>query len=318
MAKATSTKSKKRTTEATSSEADATELLAPAEAPHVDDDSGARYSWALLAGRVAPATEEDLQLFSLRRPGDLLRLDGREVSSEKILSDGRVWLGLIVDFADLGNEAIARVFGFRLGLLRSFHTELSRLRMLVARREANRDGGDAQTLAVGLANDFAVALRPRYAQRRAALIAAASNDTSALGRVLALPPAEVADDKLPGAVRDLVALISAFIDRGDAVGSRTRIRGFSPADAEALGRLADGLEDAIELRDRPDGMGPVEQRTLDTQDGVCLALMEQLFDLFEGASGATAVPKLVPNATRGWFNRRAKLAREAALKYSGQ
>ena len=153
-----------------------------------------------------------------------------------------------------------------------------------------------------LVDDLAQSLRGRYVQRRAALLGAVANEPDLTAKVARLPDGRVAPEKLPAAVAALVTLVEDLSSRSDVVGERVRARGFSERDNVTLGDEALRLHEALALRNAPGGTA-VDPKLLDAQDGVCLTLMAQLLDTFDGAAEVPGVPRLVPIATRRYFAR---------------
>lgn len=290
---------------------------APAEAPVAPEGAApdaslpepvappAKYTWAVLGARIASPSEDDQRLYGVRRSVGELRDAGRQIGSDRVLTDGLRWLGQLVDFLHAEPNPGALVFGFHPGLVRVFHAELRSLRALVARRDGGVDAAaSAQAGVAALVDDLAQSLRGRYVQRRAALLGAVANEPDLTAKVARLPDGRVAPEKLPAAVAALVTLVEDLSSRSDVVGERVRARGFSERDNVTLGDEALRLHEALALRNAPGGTA-VDPKLLDAQDGVCLTLMAQLLDTFDGAAEVPGVPRLVPIATYGYFRRSA-------------
>ena len=258
---------------------------------------------SVLGARIASPSEDDQRLYGVRRSTGELRDAGRQIGSDRVLTDGLRWLGQLVDFLHAEPNPGALVFGFHPGLVRVFHAELRSLRALVARRDGGVDAAaSAQAGVAALVDDLAQSLRGRYVQRRAALLGAVANEPDLTAKVARLPDGRVAAEKLPAAVAALVTLVEDLSSRSDVVGERVRARGFSERDNVTLGDEALRLHEALALRNAPGGTA-VDPKLLDAQDGVCLTLMAQLLDTFDGAAEVPGVPRLVPISTRRYFAR---------------
>jgi len=310
MTKAAAPKKSRKTADAAPADGTApAEGLAPVEAlaaPVAEapvESVPAKYTWATIGARVASPTEDDQRLFGVRRTVTELREAGRQIGSDRVLTDGLRWLGQLVDFLHDVPGATGLVFGFQPGLVRVLHAELRTLRALVAQRTSKAEAAEQYQAGVkALVDDLGQSLRGRYTQRRAALLGAVANEVDLTAKVSRLPDARVMADKLPGAVAALVSLIEDLSSRSDTVGERVRARGFSERDNGTLGDEAIRLHEALELRNAPQGAS-VDPKILDAQDGVCLTLMGHLLEMFDGAAEQPGVPRLVPIATRGYFGR---------------
>ncbi len=304
MTKPAAPKKPRKTADAAASEpAPSTSVAAEPVVETPIEEVPAKYTWATLGARVASPTEDDQRLFGVRRTVTELREAGRQIGSDRVLTDGLRWLGQLVDFLHAEPNPSSLVFGFHPGVVRVLHAELRTLRALVAQRTAKTEAaGQYQAGAKALVDDLGQSLRGRYTQRRAALLGAVANDVELTAKVSRLPDARVAVDKLPGAVAALVTLIEDLSSRSDTVGERVRARGFSERDNVTLGDEAIRLHEALELRNAPQG-ALVDPKILDAQDGVCLTLMGHLLEMFDGAAEQPGVPRLVPIATARFFGR---------------
>lgn len=267
------------------------------------------YGWAEVVRRAKPPTDSELALYSVQVAPDLLRIEGARISSDRILTDALRWSGQLIDFttsapADLQRE----VRGFSLGLLRVFVAEGHRLYEMNQRFQAAKSVRKAGARIDQAAATSSRKLAQAYRRQLVVTIKSAAQQDGAILRSVA--EAQGALD-LSAALHALVALTRTLTAAAASlVGQRLILGGVDDAYLGTIETLATQAADNGTRITGPKKSTPVSQGELDVQDGICLALMDQLLLLFDAAHAINPkIPALIPIATRLYFGSRKSVAK---------
>lgn len=259
------------------------------------------YGWVEVARRAKPPTDGELALYAVQVAPDLLRIEGARVASDRILTDALRWSGTLLDFtANAPADLVREVRGFSLGLLRVFVAESHRLYEMNQRfqtaQSARKAGARVDQAAATSTRKLAQSYRRQLV---AVLKSAAQQDGTTLRRVAEAQGAL----EQSAALHALVALARELMaDKASAAGQRLILGGVDAAYLGTITTLATQAADSGTRITGPKKSTPVSQGELDVQDGLCLALMDQLLLLFEAAHAINPkIPALLPIATRRYF-----------------
>jgi len=277
--------------------------------------AGATHTWEALVKAVPEPTPAHLELFALRTPPAALIERGSHIRSEKILTDMVRLCGVAAEFYLKATEAQRRLLlGFSSALLSvTVHSGVKLGGMVgdrgatVDEREANRaadmttaattyregmDERDRLATALEIAVDGELTLETRFDSARGRVTDHPTLTTSLLALVKFARGLLL--DKASHAGRQLVegGLTEAGLDETTALAARVKSSG-----ANATGARTQGAFSKAEI---------------DLQDGVCLAYLERIMKVWNGAHERDpSVPQLLPIATRRMFSPTRKRAAEA-------
>jgi hypothetical protein len=271
----------------------------------------ARYTWVELKKRIGEPSAEELEVYAVHVPDEELVKAGATVKSQRLLTDGRRWLGQLWPYwSKLSADDKQNILGFSDARLRVT------LAHFLALDSAIRSNESAPNVAIDHARVVAEAdARYRKGQREreafaAALRGAVTSDASIAAQLAAAnTPATNASD-LAATLRNLAALALAAVGPTSNAARALRADGFTDARIEALSTLAGEL-DRDASRGGAGGARPVSQAEIDRLDGVCIAHMQHIRSVFRTAKKSDPrVPTLQAIATRSvfWTGRRAKAA----------
>jgi hypothetical protein len=274
----------------------------------IEATTEARFNWPDVTRRIGAPSNDDIGLYAVREtPTDLVER-GRQIRSEKILTDYLRWLGQIAD--DLAHAGASKTIpGFSLGMLRVAASDGQRLRNVTQELETSsgsRAAEDASTSGDAKAQ-FELGLGRRDALR-AALRVAAENAAGRDKVAVAYGTAKNAT-KLKTALNALVAIARSWMKSGGNAAERLEAGGVTSALLAETERLARTIQDTGDRASGARTTSEVSQRDLDIQDGICLVHMEHLIEMFGVAYASNpTVPHLVPIATRSYFGHRSAKA----------
>ena len=272
----------------------------------VDATQEATTTWPDVLRRLGPPTADDLELYSITETPKQLAKRGREIRTSKVLTDLVRWLGQIADYT-ARTRSTSAIVGFDLGMARVAAADGSKLQDMLA----TFDGAARAQSATKSANTTsAESALDRGSEERDALAASlqaafASNPAGRAETAAAYGTAKLAPD-LAAALGALEKIARREVDKKTVAGKRL-VRGGVTADyLKGVTALAKEVADAGTRAKGARSTGEVTQADLDTQDGRCLAQMEQWIPLFDAAHARdTRVPKLVPISTLSYFGKRA-------------
>lgn len=270
------------------------------------------YAWAEVVRRAKAPTDTEQALYAVRIAPDLLRREGIKIASDRILTDALRWSGTLVDFvASAAPELVRGVRGFSPGLMRVFVAEAYRLYELNQRFQADRSASRASAKVDKAAASSSRKLAQSY---RRQLFEAIKGAAQQEGTILSRLAAAAGATELRAVMQALVTLARELIaDQSSPVSQRLTLGGVDAAYLTTVESLAEQTGATGTRVTGPKKSVPVSQGELDVQDGVCLALMDQLLVLFEVARAIDPrVPALVPNATRRYFGGYRQTAKVAA------
>lgn len=263
------------------------------------------YTWENLLAVVPEPTDEQRALYAvLTDPDDLIE-SGTRIRSEKILTDLVHWGGQVAEFMPKATPAQKKLLlGYSEAFFRVAVHDGAKLRTMLASRGGNVD--DRETKRAGLisaaAKSFAEGLDERDRLSNA-LVGLCAYDATLRER-LDMAKGTVGDAAaLTRALRALVELgRSLLADPKSTVAQQLAEGGVDEAELKLIEGVADEVSDSAANADGARAQGAVTQADLDLQDGICLAHMERLRKIFNGAHDRDpVVPNLVANATRRIF-----------------
>lgn len=279
----------------------------PAPAAEPSDIAPApTHSWEDLVAAHGRPTAEDRELFGVTLPAAALVEVGAKIGSSRVLTDLLRFCGQIHDDQERTGGARA-VLGFSEEYYRVIIDDGAKLaQMFERRRRGARETGTAARAEEATLQRRTISLRQTYDQLHAALDHATRGEPALSTRVAACFTRAESPELLVPAAESLAKLANEVIGDGTSVLARRLAKGGITADkVEAFAAEAKGLTVLVNRGAGP-RVGPaVTQRDLDLQDGICVAHMQALVDLFGAAREADpSVPNLVPIAARSLFGRR--------------
>lgn len=272
-----------------------------------------KYTWEALRKHIGDPTDEERRIFAEPIAVAELVRDGASVRSERILTDGLRWLGLLwVYWSKLTPEEKQRVRGFSDGRLRVSLAHFLALRQALERNRAVASRAASHARAVAEAEE-----RYRRGQwtRRQLTVALGESFSGhpALAAALAAADAKAKDAKqLSKTLRDLVAIGRSALASDPVLAEALRADGVDDAYLSSIEQLSADLE--VDAGDRGvAGEAPVSQSEIDRLDGLCLAAMRRMRRVFALHKKVDPrVPALAAIATRTVFGGRT--AQSAARK----
>lgn len=272
----------------------------------------ARYTWPDILRRAGDPTREETDLFTPRRAAEDLVRAGRQIRSDRIVTDVLRWAGIVLDFWDSASAAQRSIVaGYHPGLLRVLVHKAHELHQLLQRQNEQTSARDATAQHdAALAAETLDRARKLRAQLRAVLRSAARVAPSELSFEQVDAVFGPASDafSIAASLRQLADLATSVLSRRDsAAARRLTAGGIGPEYLQHVRSVADELDTAGARTSSARIRTDVAQSTLDRLDGECLALMEDLRELFEAAHAIDpAVPRLIPVATRSHLKKDAK------------
>lgn len=266
---------------------------------------GATHTWEDLVKAVSEPTAAQLDLYAITTAPAALVERGSHIGSDKIITDMVRLYGTAAEFYPKATPA-------QRGLLLGFSTTLLsvavysgvKLRGMVGHRGSTVDDREATKAAdattAATTYEEGIAVRDRL---NTALEVAIDGDPtlssrldSARGRVQDHPALTTS---LTGLVKFARALLH---DKSSRVGARLSDGGLTDTQLDAVAALAAKVESTGAVATGARKQGPVSQAELDFQDGVCLAYLEKIMKVWNGAhEHDPAIPQLLPIATRPIF-----------------
>jgi hypothetical protein len=267
--------------------------------------TGATHTWEDLVKAVSEPTAAQLDLYAVSTAPAALVERGSHIGSDKILTDMVRLCGTAAEFYPKATPA-------QRGLLLGFSTTLLsvavysgvKLRGMVGHRGSTVDDREATKAAdattAATTYEEGTAVRDRL---NTALEVAIDGDPTLTSRL----------DSARGRVQDHPALTTSLLglvkfgrgllhDKSSRVGARLADGGLTEAQLDAVTALAAKVESTGAVATGARKQGPVSQAELDFQDGVCLAYLEKIMKVWNGAhEHDPAIPQLLPIATRPIF-----------------
>jgi hypothetical protein len=264
------------------------------------------YTWDAVLAAVPQPTTDQSALYALAIPAADLVQSGARIRSEKILTDLVRWGGTVAEFLPKATAAQRRsLLGFSEGFFRVTVHEGAKLRGMVASRSESVDEREAKRVALvnAAAQAYADGLDERDRLHNA-LVGLQRYDATlkerldlARGRVVDAESLSRSLHALTALTRDLLADPTSIVARQLAEG------GVTEDELAALDAAADKAKDTDDDAAGARTQGPVTQADLDMQDGTCLAHMDRLMRIFNGAHEKDpSIPALLPIATRRIFS----------------
>ncbi len=261
----------------------------------------ARYTWEQLAAKIAAPSEAEAKAFAVTVSTAELTKQGATVRSERILTDGRRWLGQIYPYwSKLTPVEKTDFIGF----------SDARLRVLFAQFVALKEAVAKNSAAPSHAADFAKVVAQAEATYKRGQLVRARIVRALTQAALSDPSLKAQVDAANTAAQDAAQLaktLRAVIDvaRGAVAHTLTGVQlthdGLSPARLDELSKLVVELESAAGIGGKAGGK-PVSQSEVDRLDGICLLAMQSVRSVFAAAQEEDPrVPTLVPLATRSVF-----------------
>lgn len=267
--------------------------------------TGANHTWEDLVKVVSEPTAAQLELYAISAAPAALVERGSHIGSDKILTD-------MVRLYGIAAEFYPKVTPAQRGLLLGFSTTLLsvavysgvKLRGLLGHRGATADDREATKAAdattAATTYEEGIAVRDRL---NTAIEVAIDGDPTLTSRL----------DSARGRVQDHPALTTSLLglvklgrgllhDKSSRVGARLADGGLTDVELDAAAALAAKVESTGAVAAGARKQGPVSQAELDFQDGVCLAYLEKIMKVWNGAhEHDPAIPQLLPIATRSIF-----------------
>ena len=276
--------------------------------------TGATHTWAALVQTVPEPTKAQQELYAIRTAPAALVERGAHIRSEKIRTDMVRLCGIAAEFYPKATAAQLRLLlGFSSALLSvTVHAGVKLGNMLERRgstvgdREANlaADTTTAETVYREGMNE-----RDRLAT---ALETAVEGDDTLESRL----------DSARGRVSDhatlstsLLALVKLgrelLLDKASQAGQQLADGGLTADELEKAKALGAKVKSSGAVATGARMQGPVSQADLDLQDGVCLAYLERMMKIWNGAHDRDpSIPQLLPIATRALFSPARKRAKD--------
>lgn len=270
-------------------------------------DPAARYTWPDVLRRVGEPTREEIELFTPRRTAEEFARSGREIRSERIVTDVLRWAGTVLDFFDTASEAQkASVVGYHPGLLRVLVHKTHELNQLFQHQKEQASSRDA-TLEHDRAH--AASALDQAQKLRAQLLAVLRSTARVAPTELSFEQLDAASGtasdhpSMASSLRRLADLASSVLARKESrAARRLTTGGVRDEYLRRVRAIANELETAGARTSSARIRTDVSQSTLDRLDGECLELMEDLRDLFDAAHAIDpTVPRLIPIATKRQF-----------------
>jgi hypothetical protein len=263
------------------------------------------YTWESVVAVVPVPTSQQAALYTIQTdPADLIE-SGTRIRSGKILTDLVRWAGQVAEFLPKATkEQKKMLLGFSGGFFSVLVYEGVKLRDMVGARGGNVD--DRETKRAGLiaaaAQSFADGQDER--ERLANALAGLAHVDPTVKDRLDLAVGRAGDaEELSRSLHALVELARGLrADPTSLTAQQLDDGGVDDAELKAIEVLADEVKTSAAKADGARAQGVVTQADLDLQDGICLAHMEKLRRIFNGAHDRDpTVPHLVSIATRRIF-----------------
>lgn len=263
------------------------------------------YTWESVIAVVPAPTSKQSALYAIQTdPADLIE-SGTRIRSGKILTDLVRWAGQVAEFLPKATKPQRKMLlGFSDGFFSVLVHEGVKLRDMVEARGGNVD--DRETKRAGLisaaAQSFADGQDER--DRLANALAGLSHIDSTVKERLDMAVGRAGDaEELSRSLHALVELARALrADPASLTAQQLDDGGVDDAELKSIDLLADEVKTNAAKAEGARAQGVVTQADLDLQDGICLAHMDRLRKIFNGAHDRDpAVPHLVPIATRRIF-----------------
>jgi hypothetical protein len=286
--------------------------------PTTPNTTGATHTWEALVKAVPEPTPAQLALYAIRTAPAALIERGTHIRSEKIRTDMVRLGGIAAEFYPTATPAQRRLLlGFSSSLLSvTVHAGvklgglLERRGSTVGDREANlaADTATAETVyREGMEE------RDRLAT---ALETAVEGDATLETRVDSARDRVEDHRSLNTSLLALVKLGRELLDdKASHVGQQLADGGLTAAELDEARALADRVKATGASVTGARTQGSVSQADLDLQDGVCLAYLERMMKIWNGAHERDpSIPQLQPIATRRLFAPARKKAADPAEK----
>lgn len=277
--------------------------------------AGATHTWEALVKAVPAPTPAHLELFAIRTPHAALIERGSHIRSEKILTDMVRLCSVAAEFHHKATAAQRRLLlGFSTALLSvTVHAGVKLAEMVgdrgstVDEREATR-AADVTTAAT----TYREGMDERDRLATALEIAVDGEPTletrfdSARGRVM----------DHPTLTTSLLALVKfargLLLDKASHAGRQLAEGGLTEVDLDETTALAARVKSSGANATGARKQGAFSKAEIDLQDGVCLAYLERIMKVWNGAHERDpSIPQLLPIATRRLFSPTRKPATEA-------
>lgn len=280
-----------------------------AQGPHIDlslepeylaEMDQPRHSWDALWRAHGAATDDDRLRHGILLSSEELVGKGRKIATSHIVTDLLHWAGQIHDFLEK-DRGKTNIVGFSEPKFRVIIEDGRKLVDLLTRHGSSSvksklaERGDEAKLA-----DATTRLRQRFDEVYAAFEHACASDAAVRERLAAT----FTKAREPGALSASVLLVVEIAREVFTKPTSSRVLGLvddgvTPDLIVALERDAKKVAELNARVSGPRVAGGVSQSELDRQDGVCLAHMERLRDVFNAARARhPSVPNLVPRGTR--------------------
>lgn len=278
--------------------------------------TGATHTWAELAKAVPAPTAEQLDLYAIRSPIADLVERGRHIRSEKIRTDLVRLGGIAADFYPRATPAQRRLLlGFSSALLSVTVHAGVKLGELLARRGSTVDEREASLAADTSTAEATYSEGMDERDRLATALETVVEGDDALKSRLGSARNRVIDH--PSLASSLLALVKLgrelLLNKTSRVGRQLADGGLTVAELDGATALAAKVTSTGESAGGARKQGPVSQADLDLQDGICLAYLERMMKIWNGAHEKDpSIPQLLPIATRPIFAPTTKKKKDAA------
>jgi hypothetical protein len=277
----------------------------PALAPSTPTSTGATHTWEALVHAVPAPTPAQLAMFAIRIPTSALIERGAHIRSEKIRTDMVRLCGIAAAFYQQATAAQRRLLlGFSSALLSVTVHAGVKLGSLLEQRGSTVGDREA-TLAADTAT-AETAYREGMDERdrlATALETAVDGDPTLETRVESARSRVTDHATLSTSLLALVKLgRELLLDKASLVGQQLAEGGLTTAELDALRALAGRVKSSGANATGARTQGTVTLADLNLQDGVCLAYLERMMKIWNGAHERDAsIPQLLPIATRAIF-----------------
>jgi hypothetical protein len=262
----------------------------------------AKYTWEALRKAVGEASPEEQKTFAEAASVAELVKEGATVRSERLLTDGRRWLGQLWPYwSKLSAREKSQVVGFSDGRLRVTLSHF--LTLLRALQTINKAPNHAAEHAKTVAEADARYRRGQWlrVQLVTALTESMRGNEAMLAALSAANTKATDAKQLARSLRNIVALAKSAIATESALAAQLRADGVTDEYLDRLVAVADQLEVDAEGGGVA-GERPVSQTEIDRLDGLCIAAMRRMLRVFRVHQKVDPrVPTLVPIATRSVF-----------------
>lgn len=265
-------------------------------------ETPAKRTWEELVKKAGKATDEEVELFTTTTPAtELVRL-GASVRSQRLLTDGRRWLGQIwIYWSKLSAKEKSEWIGFSDARFRAVLADFLALKHAYERNAAapSRTADEARDVV------NANALYERGQEVRNTLVESLKQ---ASGGDRALRAAIEAANTTAQEPKRLAKTLNNLVDEARKAAARdAKLARRFEADQITAAKLDEIEKLAVEIDRSGDSGGaragsPVPQSEIDRLDGVCIERMRGLRAVFNAKKASDRrVPALVPFATRSVF-----------------